>query len=205
MFDRATILRNMDIALSILVPSVFERCDKAVKLAAHLNQQAKDLPVEILWFTDNRRRRLGKKREVMIQAALGKYLCHLDDDDWVADNFVTLVLEQIKNDPDVITYKQVVEIPLGGHFTVTPGLQHENQPVSCGDDGKWRDITRKPWHWCTWRTELARQAACQDGNIDEDWHWVQQLLPLVKTEAHIPEVLHHYRWDSAASLCQTNQ
>lgn len=199
----------MDILLSILVPSVFERWDMGSKLAAHLHKQTKDLPVEILWFTDNRKRRLGKKREVMIQAAQGRYLCHLDDDDWVADNFVKLVLDQIAaGEPDVITYKQIVEIVPGGSldpgsFIVTPGLEHENQVVSY-KDGKWADITRKPWHWCTWKTELACQAACQDGNIDEDWHWIQQLLPLVKTEAHIPEVLHHYRWDSVASLCQSN-
>jgi hypothetical protein len=198
----------MDILLSILIPSVFERRELAARLTAGLQAQAGDLPVEILILTDNRRRRLGKKREVLIGAAQGRYLCHLDDDDEVSADFVAKVLQAITENPgvDVITYRQrTVEEPTGASFIVTPGLTLENQPVSKDEQDRWRDITRKPWHWCTWRTELARQAGCQDGNIDEDWHWVQQLLPLVKTEVHIPEVLHTYTWHTkTGSLCQTN-
>ncbi len=195
----------MDILLSILVPSVFERWPRAVPLAEKLSRLATGKPVEVLWFTDNRQRKLGKKREGLIGLARGRFICHIDDDDMVTDDFVDVILAAITANPDadVISYQQMVIVAeTGATFRVTTGLDLPNEPVRKDDAGNWCDITRKPWHWCTWRTELVRQAACQDGNVDEDWFWVQQLLPLVKREVHLPDVLHKYTWDVKSSLCQ---
>ena len=65
------------------------------------------------------------------------------------------------------------------------------------------DITRKPWHWCVWRAELAKTASFPDGTIDEDWYWLRQLVPRVKKQHRIDKVLHYYRYNHKTSLaCQ---
>jgi hypothetical protein len=199
------------VLLSILVPSVFERYGTAEALARELARQAAatrdGVNVEVLWLVDNRQRTLGKKREALMAQAQGLYLCHLDDDDWVSRDFVHAVTEALLDNPsaDVVSYQSRATLTLAdevAEFTVDTGLAHENEQASKGEDGGWKDIKRKPWTWCTWRTELARRATCQDGSVDEDWFWLQQVLPHCHVEAHLPEVLHYYRFNFEATLCK---
>ena len=192
-----------DILLSLLVPSVPERLDNQ-ELIRDLFRQAVGKPVEVLVLYDNRKRTLGKKREALTDAAKGLFLCHLDDDDAVDQAFVDEVLKAIREAPcDVITYNQAVTLDGNIHFNVIPGLAHENEQARQGDDGKWVDIRRKPWHWCTWRTELVRQTTYPDITLGEDWAWIEQMLRLVKVEHHIDKVLHLYHFSSDKTLCKS--
>jgi hypothetical protein len=83
---------------------------------------------------------------------------------------------------------------------VRTSIEFENEGASLIDK-KWQDIKRKPWHWCCWRAELARQGSFI-GRIDEDWQWLKQVLPLVKKQRKLDKVLHQYWFRGAQSLCQ---
>ena len=48
--------------LSILIISIGERFEKLITLYNKINDQIKDYPVEIICFTDNRKRTIGEKR-----------------------------------------------------------------------------------------------------------------------------------------------
>jgi hypothetical protein len=42
---------------------------------------------------------LGTKRKEMLSKAQGLFTCAIDDDDWVSENYVRLIVEAIKNNP----------------------------------------------------------------------------------------------------------
>ena len=202
-----------NILLSILIPTVQSREGLTRALIDHLLKQVGDLPAEVLWLGDNRKRRLGKKREALMKVAKGTYICHLDDDDFVTDDFIPTVVEAIRNNMGkyVISYdsESTLVIPewntTANPFRVRTSISYENEAAKW-EGGTWHDIKRKPWQWCTWHSVLASRATCQDGNVDEDNFWLKQLWPDITPdlEHHIDRVLHYYRFDSNVTICKTN-
>jgi hypothetical protein len=189
-----------DILLSILVGTTTRRTNQCANLVDYLNQQVQmwNRPdVEILWLGDNLRCTAGMKRERLLRIARGKFLSYCDDDDTVAPNYVGRLAEACgQHDVDVITFRQLCEIDATSAYVTFHAGHKEIEPWT----GK--DITRPPYHVCCWRTALAQTASFADCNYGEDVFWLQQLWPKVKTSHHIDEVLHTYRWSSAATLCQ---
>jgi hypothetical protein len=180
-----------NIVLSILIATVSERTEEVAALVKELEKRADGLPVEILWLGDNRKRTLSKKREALVRVANGKYVCHLDDDDGLAQDFMAKVLAAAEKDPDVISYNQQAMINGENPFIVRSSIQFENEHTN-KKDGFWQDIKRKPWHWCTWRTEIAKAIEYPDLTYGEDWAIVSRMLERVKTEEYIDEVMHYY-------------
>lgn len=185
--------------LSILIPAVYER--GLGPLYANLAEQAAEFPaVEILTLFDNRRRSTGLKRQALLDLAKGEYITCLDDDDNVASDYIVTVLEALREQtPDVLSFNSEATLDNGNPFIVRTGLDLPNE--QCRQvDGRWVDITRKPWHWCVWSAVHAKQATFPDGYIDDDWFWLRQLMWRVKKEHHIDRTLHYYRYDSHKSL-----
>ena len=188
------------ILLSILVGTTIRRTHQCGNLVDYLHQQvelAGRRDVEILWLGDNLRCTAGMKRERLLRIARGKYLAYCDDDDTVAYNYIARLAEAgERHDVDVITFRQRCE--------VDGQTAHVNFQAHWPDVEPWtgRDITRPPYHVCAWRTALAQTAHFADCNYGEDVFWLQQLWPKVRSSHHIDEVLHTYRWSSAATLCQ---
>jgi len=191
--------------LSILIPSVFERDHEA--LIKKLLGQIGTLPVELLVLQENWRRHLGAKRQALLNMAQGDFVVHLDDDDDVADNYVAALLAAAIEHPhvDVIVFNQscVLHAPdmPTNPFIVRTGMEYTVAEPAHVVDGKWADITRPPWHWCCWRTDFARQARFPPQKCDsDDWFWVEQLLPLLRTQHRIDQVLYHYTYHYQKSL-----
>ena len=186
------------ILYSLLIPSIPSRVrSQLVPLLDRLCAQAEPYPeVEILVWTDNKRRSMGEKRDDLVQLAHGKYLSFSDDDDDVSDDFIQSVVEKIRERPDadVIVFDQSVTLN-GEPFQVKFGVEYENEPTRRGPDGQWEDIHRKPFHCCVWRSELAKMERFPDIQYYEDWAWCEKVLRHVKVQARIPKVLHRYRWD----------
>jgi len=193
--------------LSVLIPSVFDR--NASPLCQKLLAQIGDQPVELLVFTDNRKRPLGPKRNVLLDAAQGEFITHLDDDDDVAADYLKEIIATIRQRPDsdVIVFNQQAQL-LGYGFGENPyivrtGIEFENEDSKMEGDVR-LDIHRKPWHWCVWRSVLAKSARFPGHTMGEDWHWLQQLIPQVRIQTRIDKVLHYYRYDNRKSLSPAN-
>jgi len=191
--------------LSILIPSVFDR--DASGLADKLRTQVGDKGIEILILTDNRRRSTGRKRQALLDMAQGNFVTCIDDDDSVSDNYVECIYEAIMSTqddpPDVIVFNSQAQL-LGYGFGENPyivrcGIEFENEDSHMEGDHR-VDITRKPWHWCVWRSALAKTATFPDGYIDDDWFWLRQLMPKVKKQHRIDRVLHYYQYNHKTSL-----
>lgn len=195
--------------LSILIPAIPERMSLLQGLLDVLTPQIEGKPVELLVVLDNKMRPLGEKRNLMMAAAQGTWLAHLDDDDGVAPDYVDSILEALENAPetDVLTFNSRADLGDGMPFTVHCGLKHENEQTNItkktveGKETEVReDIKRAPWHWCVWRTEIARQGKFPVEFMGEDWVWLQQVIPLCQTETNLPKVLHFYYHRENVSL-----
>lgn len=196
------------IELSILIPALIER---ASELPAELQRQiaAQAHSVEVLVLADNRKRSTGLKRQALLDLAQGRYICHLDDDDWIAPSFIEDVLKMILIDyddavgaeeTDVIVFNQESRFDESNPFIVRCGLEFENEGVHKDkDETAWQDIHRKPWHWCVWNAKIAKAAKFPDGYIDDDWFWLKQCLAVAQHQRRIDKVLHYYRYRKAVS------
>lgn len=191
--------------LSILIPSLPERAAKLASLLGLLRPQVEARPgeVELLALIDFRTMSLGEKRNRLMSIAAGEYIVNLDDDDSLVEGAIDEILSATADSaPDVVAYDQEVHLNGEPPFRVVTSIEHENEATK-KIDGEWITIKRKPWHWCCWRASLARQGKFI-GRVDEDWQWLQQVLPLVKVQRKLDRVLHVYRFNLAESLCQAD-
>ncbi len=191
---------NKEILLSILIPSIPSRFEMVRALVEKLEAQIGDLPVETLVFMDNKKRSIGMKRDALVQLAQGRMLAFVDDDDFAHPSYISEIVSAIQANPevDVIVFNQHCSLN-GNKFTVRFGLEYENQQASKGPDGLYPDITRKPFHVCPWRRELAQKYRFDDRSYGEDWFWVEKLIKEAKTQYRIDRVLHTYIFSDTVS------
>ena len=194
------------IVFSILVPAVPSRLARLEKLMAKLSAQAERKPVEVLALLDNKKRTVGFKRDALVQAALGRYVAFVDDDDDVADDYVdSIISAACQTTADVIVFKQrctfvnakcisCLEID-GPPFVIDHDINNPMEAVHQFEDGHWRDIKRKPWHHNAWKASLAKSVRFPDTSFGEDGAWCSQLWPLVQSQFKIDKVLHYYQFN----------
>jgi hypothetical protein len=211
------------IQLSILIPTVPSRLAVLGNLLDILTPQLTQ-EIELLALTDNCLRPLGTKRNLLLNMAQGRYVIHLDDDDLVTDDFVRRVLAASLEDADVVSYDSEATLNKEPPFRVRTSLNYTNEQASIGEDGKYQDIHRKPWHWCAWHRRVwdynhgehrrerwdpcspeqdeSKWSRCLFSDITwgEDWSWLQQVLERAKTEVHIDAMLHKYQFSAATTL-----
>lgn len=90
--------------LSILICSLDNRKQFLERLMSLLDKQKND-DVEILVEVDNGEMTIGEKRNFLIKKSNGKYVCFIDDDDMVSNDYVDLILSKIDSNPDVIGFE----------------------------------------------------------------------------------------------------
>ena len=184
--------------LSILIPSIPSRFDKAIGLYQKIVFLVGERDIEILMLTDNKKRTIGEKREALKNASNGKYFMFVDDDDDLVD------LEDLYNatfeDVDVITFQQLCLNADKTTFKVTFGLGNEIEHTS--HNGRYLDCKRPPFHICAWNQRF-KDYQFPSVNYAEDWGWLQQVLPLAKTEKHIPKIVHSYNFDPKVTEAST--
>ena len=183
-------------ALSILIPTITAREDEANALFRSLESRTKGRSVEILMMRDNGLCGIGEARNKLLRAAGGKYITFLDDDDALCEGYFELVLDNIHHDRDVITFDQWANVD-DSEGRINCRLGHELEPFRPGSVTK-----RPPWFWCVWRRELAAAYAVPQVRAQEDVLWLRHLWAEAETEAHIPQVLHRYQFDSAKTTLQ---
>ena len=181
--------------LSVLIPAIPERLNKAKVLYDRLEHQIGDKDVEVLLFMDNMKRTIGEKRNDLKNLVNSEYFGFVDDDDNISDDYIDEILKAIEKKPDVVTFKQQSSIN-GKPFIVTFGLENENEPAQGDDKGGYVDVKRKPFHVCIWKTSLVQVIKFPSKQYGEDWDWAKFACERSKKEIHIDKILHYYNWDA---------
>lgn len=189
--------------LSILTPTMPRRAAKLAALATIIEPWTHTGEIEWLTICDDRTS--GPKRNEMMDAAKGEYVCHLDDDDRYGPRFPYFVLPALREGVDLVMFDALASLNGCPFFRVNTGIDHPNEQPRHLPGRRLSDIRRRPWHWNCWRTELARRARFpEEHRGDEDAVWLNQMYPLVRTWRKIDEPLFVHIYDSRSSAFPTS-
>ena len=102
--------------LSIQVPTICSRLKEFTLLHDFLQKQVQDdkleKKVEIIFERDNKEISIGAKRQKLYEKAKAKFSVQIDDDDWVAKDYIRTIVNIIEQYPkcDAIGYLERCEI-----------------------------------------------------------------------------------------------
>lgn len=181
----------------ILIASVYARTGELTQLLDGLSRQASAYrgEVGVLVDRDDGDAPVGVKRTRLLEVATAEYVCFVDDDDQVRDDYVAQIMYALAGRPDYVGFRVA--------YTVDGVRQKDavhkfGQPWAETDDGYLRGVSHL--------NPIRRVAALAglpflDGfGEDHDWAGKVEASGLVKNGAYIDEALYHYRYSTAGSL-----
>lgn len=180
--------------LSILICSLVSRAGMAAPLCAMLNAQLTD-DCELLTDVDNGEASIGQKRNRLMQRATGDYVCFIDDDDKVPDDYVSQILAALETSPDCVGFNLAYVENGIAKGTAIHSLRYQKYGQRKSTHG-WTIFERTPNHLNPIRRELALQVGFPDKNHGEDSDFAATIRPLLKTEVFIDQVMYHYLYRS---------
>jgi glycosyltransferase involved in cell wall biosynthesis len=192
--------------LSILICTIPSRTKELERLMARLRPQLPDtydydgnLDVEVIVHEELANRdggpTIGANRQALLNDAAGDYVCFVDDDDYVSQDYVEQILKAIESEPDCVGIK--------GHYYDSPGREIPQLMFHSKRFEKWAEhlpvFERTPNHLNPVRRELALQVGYHDLMAGEDHKYSNRLNPLLKTEVMIEKPIYIYldggQWD----------
>ena len=179
--------------LSILIPTLFSRKEKFSNLMAILSSQAND-EVEVVINRDNGEKSIGEKRNELLKEATGDYVCFVDDDDEVVNNFVELILKALESNPTHCSLKGVYTVDGKEPELFEHSIKYKEYKTN--RDFLYIKYERYPNHLNTIKKEIAVKYSFLPINHSEDTEWAHQIMKggELTTEAKIDEVLYHYKF-----------
>jgi glycosyltransferase involved in cell wall biosynthesis len=179
--------------LSILICTVPQRKEFLRRLCESLHNQLacskyKDV-VEIIVAEDDFKITTGQKRNILIEKSIGKYVCFIDDDDTISDNYISALLPILEKDTyDCVGWKFRFVFygePIGPLGTIS--LQNT----------EWLDTIErlcKPiCHLSQVRAHIAASVKFPDRSHGEDALWSKEICKLLKNEYFLDELMYNYQ------------
>ena len=182
--------------LSVLICALPSRIDKLRSLLDHLWGQILAVhgdgwsarrKVEVL--IDGGQGTVGEKRQRLLASAQGHFVCYIDDDDRIAEDYIRRIVSAIERDPSVdCTSLMGIMITDGQN---PKRFDHSNRYSSWATVG---DIyVRNPNHLNSIRREHALKTGFQALNKGEDLDYSSRIKPLLKKEADLgPAPIYYY-------------
>ena len=181
--------------LSILICSLEKRQEQLAELLAELNLQITSCDataiVEVITEVDSKQITTGAKRNNLLNKAQGKYICFIDDDDHISNDYLRLILEATESDADCIATTGIFSIN-GGHpvkWRLSKDFIDEDK-----FDSQINEIVyfRRANHLTPVKRLLALQAMFPDKSNAEDKEYSSRLNPFLQSEVEIKELIYHY-------------
>ena len=182
----------MEINLSILICSVEteERKIKLKKLISELHRQisknyAEEI-VEIIIDTDNMIKSVGQKRNDLIQKAKGEFICFIDDDDFISENYLSTILVNLNSSVDILLIG-INHIENGINKTkIMPSLFIDN--LNTGE----AILKTNHFHLCPHKKSIAKNVLFECVNFAEDMIYSQNLVKHINNAHLIYEPIYIY-------------
>ncbi len=181
------------IDLTIVICTVPNRTVQALDLFKRFSDAAPD-NFEILLIGDNKQRSIGKKREMGLKLAQGKYITWYDDDDDFTVYTMPEFARAVKEDKDVIVgYSLVIVNGQPGY------IEFDRSNIS--EEFKPEGLTKRyPFpQGCAWKRSLVKDIPFPDKMYAEDSGWAEKALKNIRTQSKIRKVIHIYNHDSNKS------
>lgn len=200
--------QDSQIKLSVLVASVVERHGSFTALMNELNKQRDELgehahEVEFVTHIDNKEISIGAKRQGLLEKSRGKFLCFIDDDDMILQNYLYRIHKAITDHPDIDC------VGIRG-IMYTDGRKLENWKVSSIYNA-WMDnvdgfrYVRCIHHWCPVRRDHALAVGFPDFRFGEDHPYSMGLREYCKNEYFIDENIYQYNYHAPRTHAESKR
>ena len=178
--------------LSILICAVEieERQIKLKKLVSELHRQisknyAEEI-VEILVDSDNMTKSVGQKRNDLISKAKGHFVCFIDDDDFITENYLSTILHHLNIGIDILLIG-ISHIENGINKTkILPSLFIDNLTTN--------EVVFKTnhFHLCPHKKSIAELISFDCVNFAEDMIYSQKMVKHISNHAVISDPIYIY-------------
>lgn len=180
----------MGFKLSILIPTLPRRKEMFDKLVEELGRQSN--PEVQLISNNNETLSIGAKRNLLLEASTGEYVCFIDDDDMISSTYIDDIMTAIRTSPDCVSLRGVMTT-----YGENPEMFEHSLRYSA-----WITTTnpikyeRYPNHLNVIRASIAKQFKFPEINFGEDHKWAEQvhLSGLIKDEYYLDKVLYNYQF-----------
>lgn len=184
--------------LSILICSLHTRAHFLARLLAKLGPQtSKD--VEIITDVDGGEKTIGKKRNDLLDKAVGDYVAFIDDDDLISDDYISKIINAITNNPDCCGIEGIMTV--NGH--------HPKKFIHSIKYDKWFEQSniyyRSPNHLSPVKRSIATTIRFPEINFGEDKEYSKGIQPLIKTESYINGPIYFYEYITDKNKTKSNQ
>lgn len=181
--------------LSILICSIESRSKLLERLLDVLKPQIVE-GVKIDVSTDNGQKSIGQKRNELLQNAIGEYVCFIDDDDLVSDNYVKLLMKGIDLGVDCCSLKGIITENSMNPLVFEHSIKYEKYKTN--PDSYPIRYERFPNHLNCIRSGIAKQFKFPEKNHGEDTDWATQIKRsgLIETEHYIDQIIYYYQYMS---------
>ncbi len=179
------------ILLSILIPTLTDRKQSFDFIYQKLKRLSEGLPVEILSFSDNRQHSIGFKRNDLLSKAQGEYVCYVDDDDDVSDNYISKILKAIEDKPDCVGLIGIITFSGRNPKRFVHSFIHTRY---FDKDGVY---FRPPNHLNPIKRDIANKFIFPDKSFSEDTDWAMQICNagVITSEVEIEEPIYFYKFE----------
>jgi glycosyltransferase involved in cell wall biosynthesis len=176
------------VKLSVLIATIGRRNDMFEKLMRHLLLWADGLPVEFIAYWNTGELSIGEIRQALLEEATGEYVCFVDDDDWLPEDYFKVILPVLTE--DYVGFN-VELLEVGRHVALA---YHSLRYTGWSEDDKgfYRAVT----HLNPIKRELALLGTFRPGGAGEDESWARQVTPHTKTEVYLDRVMYYYLHDN---------
>ena len=194
---------QMSFKLSILIPTLNSRSCQLKSMVDELNYQIQGKPVQLIWFGDNKSITTGEKRNNLLSMAKGDFISFVDDDDKIAPNYISTLLNAIEKNQlkTVICFRGEKTIngkqDLDFRYDVNIG---RNQRMKI--DGKdWKVMI--PDHLCCWNKSRIT-VKFPHKNVSEDHDWAKEMAFTYTEENQLllEDTLYYYNYDRNLTECR---
>ena len=161
-------------------------------------------PIEFRIIHHEHNRGLAAARNTAVAAAKGKFIIHVDSDDWIEPTMVDeLVKKQQETDADIVSCNAIAHYPNSEVPLVEPDYASKDEMMS--------RIIKMTLDHVIWR-RMIRAALYKDNNISavegvnigEDHYTMPRLLFYAKMFAKCDKALYHYNCLTVSSYMQSS-
>jgi hypothetical protein len=155
---------------SVLIPTIQGREDSYARLVSSIQEKVSRLYPELRYDInmdyDNRQVSVGVKRDRLLQAAKGKYMSFIDDDDEITDAYIEDLRATIEGNHHVMRLRGKID-----WTTFTHSIDNKLTDPMVKDNV----FVRPPNHLNPMMTDMAKFTRFKDATRGEDLEWTIRL------------------------------
>jgi glycosyltransferase involved in cell wall biosynthesis len=141
--------------------------------------------IEFIYEIDNGEMTIGEKRNKLLLRAQGEYVCFVDDDDNVADDYIESIMNALETKPDCVGIEGILKCQAGDLI-----FRHSIQ-FQCWYTGS-DAFYRTPNHLNPVKRKIALNVCFPSKNFGEDQHYSDGIKRQLKTEKYIDHPIYFY-------------